>query len=79
MLSGIERQLRGEARSKSGYILPTPDVGDRSQGPDDDGATDPLTKLREDLAAAEGRTLIAPSYGRRLWRGALAFRAVAFQ
>ena len=61
MLSGIERQLRGEARSKSGYILPTPDVGDRSQGPDDDGATDPLTKLREDLAAAEGRTLIAPS------------------
>ena len=61
MLSGIERQLRGEARSKSGYIMPTPDTGDRSQGPDDDGATDPLTKLREDLTGAEGRTLLAPS------------------
>ena len=61
MLSGIERQLSGEARSRSGYIMPTPDTGDRSQGPDDDGETDPLTKLREDLAAAEGRTLLAPS------------------
>ena len=70
MLSGIERQLRGEARSKSGYIMPTPDTGDRSQGPDDDGATDPLTKLREDLAAAEGRTLLAPSMASGVWRGA---------
>ena len=61
MLSGIERQLSGEARSKSGYILPTPDLGDRSQGPNDDGETDPLTKLREDLAMAAGRTLLAPS------------------
>ena len=61
MLSGIETQLHGESRSKSGYVLPTPDVGDRSQGPDDDGSTDPLTKLREDLAAAGGRTLLAPS------------------
>ena len=61
MLSGIERQLSGEARSKSGYVMPTPDTGDRSQGPDDDGSTDPLTKLRADLAAAEGRTMLAPS------------------
>ena len=61
MLSGIERQLRGEARSKSGYVMPTPDTGDRGQGPDDDGSTDPLTKLRVDLAAAEGRTMLAPS------------------
>ena len=70
MLTGIERQLSGEARSRSGYIMPTPDVGDRSQGPDDDGSTDPLTKLRVDLAAAEGRTLLAPSMASGFGAGA---------
>ena len=61
LLAGVERQLAGEARSASGYILPTPDVGDRSQDEDDDGETDPLTTLRKDLAAAGGRTVLAPT------------------
>ena len=59
LLSGIEKQLSGESQSKSGYILATPDLGDRGQGADDDGETDPLTTLRRDLAAAEGRTMLA--------------------
>ena len=61
LLSGIERQLAGESQSKSGYVLPVPDLGDRGQGEDDDGETDPLTTLRRDLASAEGRTMLAPS------------------
>lgn len=61
LLSGIERQLSGEAKSKSGYVLPIPDVGDRGQGEGDDGESDPLTTLRRDLASAEGRTMLAPS------------------
>ena len=61
LLSGIEKQLAGEAQSKSGYVLPVPDLGDRGQGEDDDGETDPLTTLRRDLAAAAGRTMLAPS------------------
>ena len=61
LLSGIERQLSGEAKSRSGYVLPVPDLGDRGQGEDADGETDPLTTLRRDLAAAEGRTMLAPS------------------
>ena len=61
LLSGIERQLAGESQSKSGYVLPVPDLGDRGQGEDDDGETDPLTTLRRDLAGAEGRTMLAPS------------------
>ena len=61
MLSGIEKQLRGESGSASGYVLPVPDVGDKGQGADDDGEADPLTTLRRDLAAANGRTMLAPS------------------
>ena len=61
LLSGIERQLAGESQSKSGYVLPVPDLGDRGQGEDVDGETDPLTTLRRDLASAEGRTMLAPS------------------
>ena len=61
LLSGIERQLAGESQSKSGYVLPVPDLGDRGQGEDDDGETDPLTTLRRDLASAAGRTMLAPS------------------
>ena len=61
ILAGVERQLAGEAESASGYILPTPDVGDRGQAADADGDEDPLTALRRDLAAARGRTLLAPS------------------
>ena len=61
LLAGVERQLAGEAESASGYILPTPDVGDRGQAADADGEDDPLTSLRRDLAAARGRTLLAPS------------------
>ena len=59
LLAGIERQLSGEAGSASGYILPTPDVGDRGQeGENADEEDDPLTTLHRDLAAAGGRTLI---------------------
>ena len=62
LLAGIERQLAGEAGSASGYILPTPDVGDRGQdGADADEEDDPLTTLRRDLAAAGGRTVLAPT------------------
>ena len=41
--------------------MPVPDVGDKSQGADDDGTADPLTSLRNDLAAAGGRTKLAPT------------------
>ena len=61
LLSGIEKQLAGESQSKSGYVLPVPDLGDRGQGEGDDGESDPLTTLRRDLASAEGRTMLAPS------------------
>ena len=62
LLAGIERQLSGEAGSASRYILPTPDVGDRGQeGADADEEEDPLTTLRHDLAAAGGRTMLAPT------------------
>ncbi len=62
LLAGIERQLAGEAGSASGYILPTPDVGDRGQeGENADEEDDPLTTLRRDLAAAGGRTVLAPT------------------
>ena len=62
LLAGIERQLSGEAGSASGYILPTPDVGDRGQeGADADEEEDPLTTLRRDLAAAGGKTMLAPT------------------
>ena len=63
MLAGVERQLSGEAGSASGYILPTPDVGDRGQeGADaDEEEEDPLTTLRRDLDAAGGKTMLAPT------------------
>ena len=68
LLAGIERQLSGEAGGASGYILPTPDVGDKGEAaPDpanpsaDDGEADPLTTLRRDLAAAAGATVLAPT------------------
>ena len=61
LLAGVERQLAGEAESASGYVMPTPDVGDKGQAADADGEDDPLTALRRDLAAARGRTLLAPS------------------
>ena len=62
LLAGIERQFSGEAGSASGYILPTPDTGDRGQdGADADEEQDPLTTLRRDLAAAGGRTVLAPT------------------
>ena len=61
LLAGVERQLSGEAESASGYVLAVPDVGDKGQAADADGEDDPLTALRRDLAAARGRTLLAPS------------------
>ena len=65
LLTGVERQLSGEALGPSGYLLPTPDLGDQSRDPDasenDQAAADPLAELRADLAAAAGRTLLAPT------------------
>ena len=62
LLAGVERQLSGEARSSSGYLLAVPDTGDRgAAGADDDGSTDPLASLRADMAAGAGRTLLAPA------------------
>ena len=62
LLAGIERQLSNESKSASGYILPTPDTGDRGQqGEDADEEDDPFTTLRRDLAAAGGRTVLSPT------------------
>ena len=62
LLAGLEKQLSGEAGSASGYILPTPDLGDRGQADADaDEEDDPLTTLRRDLASAGGRTVLAPT------------------
>ena len=64
LLAGVERQLSGEAAGASGYVLPVPDVGDRGQeGADADEEEDPLTSLRRDLAAAGGKTTLAPATG----------------
>ena len=63
LLAGVERQLSGEAAGASGYVLPVPDVGDRSQDETSDGEDDPLTSLRRDLAAAGGKTTLAPATG----------------
>ena len=64
LLAGVERQFAGEAAGASGYILPTPDTGDRGQsdpaGNAADEENDPLTTLRRDLAAAGGKTTLAP-------------------
>ena len=62
LLAGVERQLAGEARGSSGYILAIPDTGDAGQDADDvDADTDPLEPLRRDLAAAGGKTVLAPT------------------
>ena len=62
LLAGLEKQLSGEAGGPSGYVLPMPDVGERGQdGENADEETDPLTTFRRDLAAAGGRTVIAPT------------------
>ena len=61
LLAGVERQLAGEASSASGYFMVGPDVGDRSQAADSDGSTDPTASILSDMAAARGRTMIAPT------------------
>ena len=62
LIAGIERQLAGEARSASGYVLPVPDVGDKGAADDTASeADDPLTSIRRDLAAAGGKTVLAPT------------------
>ena len=61
LLAGVERQLAGEAESASGYILPTPDTGDRGQAADADGDEDPLTALRPRPGRGARATLLAPS------------------
>ena len=63
LLSGIETQLKNESRGPSGYILPSPDVGDRGQDADSDGENDPLTSLRRDMAAIKGGTAVTPTMG----------------
>ncbi len=55
LIAGIERQLRGEASSASGYVLPVPDVGDQGQTGADTDAPDPLAALAAKLAAAGGK------------------------
>ena len=41
--------------------MPVPDPGDKGQGEGDDGEADPLTTLQRDLAAANGKTTLAPT------------------
>ena len=69
LMAGIERQLSGEASSSSGYVIPMPDTGDRGQDADADGAEDPLTTLRRDMAASRGKTLLVPSLAAGLGAG----------
>ena len=59
LLAGVERQLAGEAKGSSGYILAIPDTGDHGQ--DADADSDPLEPLRRDLVAAGGKTVLAPT------------------
>ena len=61
LLHGIERQFSQEASAPSGSVMPVTDPGDKAQGADDDGEADPLTTLRRDLAAAQGKTVLAPT------------------
>ena len=70
-MAGLERQLANEAAALSGYIMPTPDLGDRGQGADDgsEGELDPLDALRADMAAGKGRTLLAPTMAAGLGAG----------
>ena len=81
LLAGLERQLSGEASGPSGYVLPVSDPG--GQGDDDEGESDPMTTLRRDLAAANGKTLISPTMQGGSGAGAMAapehdFRARRF-
>ena len=46
-----------------------PDTGDRGQAADADGEDDPLTTLRRDMAAAQGKTLLVPSLAGGLGAG----------
>ena len=61
LLAGVERQLAGEARGSSGYVMAIPDTGDNGQDADAEGDADPLDPLRKDLAAASGKTVLAPT------------------
>ena len=64
LLAGVERQLAGEASGPSGYVMAVPDVGDQGQAEeasDAEDAADPIAALRRDLAAAGGKTTIAPT------------------
>ena len=61
LVAGVERQLSGEARSASGYLLPIPDLGDQGQTGADDDAPDPMVALGNKLAAAGGRLQLAPT------------------
>ena len=61
LLAGLERQLSGEACGPSGYMIPVPDPGDRGQGEGDDGSADPMTTFRNDMHAAGGKTMLAPT------------------
>ena len=61
LIAGIERQLAGESRSASGYVLPVPDQGDQGQTGADTDAPDPLAVLSGKLAAAGGKLQLAPT------------------
>ena len=61
LLAGVERQFAGEAGGASGYVMAVPDTGDKGEAEDADGEADPLTTLRRDLAAAGGKTTLAPA------------------
>ena len=71
LLAGVERQLSNEAAGASGYVMAMPDTGERGQdGADADEDNDPLTTLRRDMAAAKGKTTLAPATGAGFGMGA---------
>ena len=59
LIAGIERQLAGESRSASGYVLPVPDRGDQGQTGAATDAPDPMVALGNKLAAAGGKLQLA--------------------
>ena len=75
LLAGIEAQLSGEAKAKSGYILPFGGAADRD--PDDEH--DPISTLADGMAAAKGATMIAETPSERAQGAATASSAPGYQ
>ena len=54
--ANLENRLAEESGAKSGYIIPLPAAPQDEDTEDDPDAIGPLTKLKQDLASAKGKT-----------------------